>query len=60
MQDDKGDFTVSNYIDVEEREDDHYIVPGTFSIPAGGNVYVVVYFWSTVHRISSDSHVFEF
>ena len=60
VQDATGAFTVSNFIDAAKREDENYIVPGTFSIPAGGNVYVVVYFWSTVHRISSDSHVFEF
>lgn len=60
VQDAAGAFTVSNYIDVAEREDGEYNVPGTFTVPAGGNVYVVVYFWSTVHRISSDSHVFEF
>ena len=60
VQDATGAFTVSNFIDVAEREDDHYIVPGTFTVPAGGNVYVAVYFWSNVHRIASDSHVFEF
>lgn len=60
VQDATGAFTVSNYIDAVKREDENYIVPGTFSIPAGGNVYVVAYFWSNVHRIASDSTVFEF
>lgn len=60
VQDAAGAFTVSNFIDVAEREDANYNIPGTFTVPAGGNVYVAVYFWSTVHRISSDSHVFEF
>lgn len=60
VQDATGAFTVSNYIDVGEREDDHYVVPGTFTTPVGGNVYVVAYFWSNVHRIASDSNVFEF
>ena len=59
VQDATGAFTVSNFIDAAKREDENYIVPGTFSIPAGGNVYVVAYFWSNVHRIASDSHVFE-
>ena len=30
VQDATGAFTVSNYIDVAEREDDHYIVPQYF------------------------------
>ena len=60
VQDAAGTFTVSNYIDVAEREDGTYVVPGTFTVPAGGNVYVAVYFWSNVHRIASDSTVFEF
>ena len=55
-----GAFTVSNFIDVAEREDGTYVVPGTFSAPVGGNVYVVAYFWSSVHRIADDSTVFEF
>ena len=59
VQEATGAFTVSNYIDVAEREDGNYVVPGTFTIPAGGNVYVVAYFWSNVHRIASDSTVFE-
>ena len=60
VQDATGAFTVSNFIEVAEREDDHYIVTGTFTVPAGGNVYVAVYFCSNVHRIASDSTVFEF
>lgn len=60
VQESTGAFTVSNFIDVAEREDGHYVVPGTFTAPAGGNVYVVAYFWSNVHRIASDSTVFEF
>ena len=60
VQEAAGAFTVSNYIDAAEREDANYNIPGTFTVPAGGNVYVVAYFWSNVHRISSDSHVFEF
>lgn len=60
VQESTGAFTVSNFIDVAEREDGEYAVPGTFTPPAGGNVYVVAYFWSNVHRIASDSTVFEF
>ena len=60
VQEATGAFAVSNYIDVAEREDGVYVVPGTFLTPAGGNVYVVAYFWSNVHRIASDSTVFEF
>ena len=60
VQDAAGAFTVSNYIDAAGRIDAYYVIPGTFTVPAGGNVYVVAYFWSTVHRISSDSSVFEF
>lgn len=59
VQDATGAFTVSNYIDAAKREDENYVVPGTFLIPAGGNVYVVAYFCSSVHRIASDSSVFE-
>lgn len=60
VQESTGAFTVSNFIDVAERIDAYYVVPGTFTIPAGGNVYVVAYFWSNVHRIASDSTVIEF
>lgn len=60
VQEATGAFTVSNYIDAAEREDGVYVVPGTFLTPVGGNVYVVAYFWSNVHRIASDSTVFEF
>ena len=60
VQQASGAFTVSNYIDAAEREDENYVVPGTFLTPVGGNVYVVPYFWSNVHRIASDSTVFEF
>lgn len=60
VQESTGAFTVSNFIDAAEREDGAYVVPGTFLTPVGGNVYVVAYFWSNVHRIASDSTVFEF
>ena len=36
VQDATGAFTVSNFIDVAEREDDHYIVPGTLQYQQGG------------------------
>lgn len=55
-----GTFTVNNYLDVTDRESSSYQIPDTYAIPAGGNVYVVAYFWSNVHRIASDSIVFEF
>lgn len=55
-----GTFTVNNYVDVTDRESSSYQIPDTYAIPAGGNVYVVAYFWSNVHRIASDSTVFEF
>ena len=60
VQESTGAFTVSNFIDVAGRIDAYYVVPGTFTTPVGGNVYVVAYFWSNVHRIASDSTVFEF
>lgn len=55
-----GSFTVNNYVDVTDRESSSYQIPDTYAIPAGGSVYVIPYFWSEVHRMSSDSVVFEF
>ena len=60
VQQASGAFTVSNYIDAAERNAGGYVVPDTFTTPVGGNVYVIAYFWSNVHRIASDSTVFEF
>ena len=55
-----GSFTVNNYVDVRDRGTATYTIPDTYAIPAGGAVYVIPYFWSDVHRMSSDSKVFEF
>lgn len=55
-----GTFTVTNYTDIAQRDENTYVIPDMYAIPVGGAVYVIPYFWSNVHRMSSDSTVFEF
>jgi len=60
VQKSDGAFTVTNYLDIAQRDDNHYIIPGAIVMPAGGAVYVIPYFWSSNNRMASDSVVFEF
>lgn len=55
-----GTFTVTNYLDIAQRNNNTYIIPGAILMPAGGAVYVIPYFWSSNNRMASDSVVFEF
>lgn len=55
-----GTFTVTNYLDIAQRDANTYDIPDNIITPAGGAVYVIPYFWSSNNRMASDSVVFEF